>query len=424
MAGPESLSVDEVRRIALRAQGLTEQPMVPKSAAEAPVVKGRIDPDSLGVESVHTVLRRLGAIQLDTISVLARSHELVPMARLGVVSRNDIHDAYWGTDPHVGDARAFEYWSHAACVLPVEAWPLFAARRRRYRATEPGEWHGIDPKDLTAARTKVLKLLKDGPMTASELGGAKRPGQWWSWSATKVTLEHLLSRGDLVCTRRIGWRRVYDLPERALPSAVIAADVLTDEECAIALIRESARVMGVGTVADIADVHRLRLEVVRRHLVDAGLVPVQVDGWPAAWADPEALTAPASEPSSESVTTLLSPFDSLVWFRERAARVFGMEHRLEAYTPAARRVFGYFAMPVLHNGELVARVDPGREEGTLVAKRVVFQTERGRVPVTAIEGTARALRKAAQWVGSEDVRLDEVLPLTAANRLRSALKRS
>jgi uncharacterized protein len=412
MSRPDEISATEARFLALQAQRLLH-------GSPTPVLHGEG-----GVEGVHTLLRDLGAVQLDTISVLARSHELVPMARLGPVPRKDIHDAYWGQDPHQANARAFEYWSHAACVLPVESWPLFAARRRRYRDMQPDAWHGIDAKDLRTARTRVLRLLKDGPLTATELGGAKRAGQWWSWSATKVALEHLLSRGELVCTRRVGWRRIYDLPERALPGAVLTADVLTDDDCHIGLIAESARILGVGTIADIADVHRLRMETVKKHVRDAGLVPVTVEGWPAAWAHPDALVATESLRHLQSHTTLLSPFDSLVWFRERAARIFGMEHRLEAYTPAAKRIFGYFAMPVLHNGALVSRVDPAREGHTLVAKRVVIETIGGRVPAGAIDGTAQAIRCAATWIGAQDVRIDEVVPATADKRLRAAITRS
>jgi uncharacterized protein len=404
------MSAPEARLLALSAQGLLVADPATSPAGAA------------GVESVHTLLRALGAVQLDTISVLARSHELVPMARLGAVPRTVIHDAYWGQQPHQGDARAFEYWSHAACVLPAESWPLFAARRRRYRTMEPSAWHGIDPKELRAARTRVVRLLKDGPLTATELGGAKRAGQWWSWSATKVALEHLLSRGELVCTRRVGWRRVYDLPERALPQVILNADVMSDAECAIGLIRDAARVLGVGTIADIADVHRLRMETVKRHLHDAGLVPVTVEGWPGAWAHPNALSDETTQLNSQ--TALLSPFDSLVWFRERAARIFGMEHRLEAYTPAAKRIYGYFAMPVLHNSALVARVDPVREGQTLVAKRVVFQTSKNGVSAEAINGTAQAIRSAATWIDAESVRIDEVVPAAADKRLRAAIKRS
>jgi uncharacterized protein len=411
MSQPDALGATEARFLALRAQRLLGGSPAPGTM------------EQVGVEAVDTLLRDLGAIQLDTISVLARSHELVPMARLGAVSRQDIHDAYWGQHPHEGNARAFEYWSHAACILPIESWPLFAARRRRYRSMEPDLWHGIDAKELRTARTRVLRLLRNEPLTATELGGAKRAGQWWSWSATKVALEHLLSRGELVCTRRVGWRRVYDLPERALPGVILDADVLSDDECAIGLIADAARILGVGTIADIADVHRLKMETVKRHVRDAGLVPVTVEGWPAAWAHPETLSTLDSS-HLQSHTTLLSPFDSLVWFRERAARIFGMEHRLEAYTPAPKRIFGYFAMPVLHDGALVARVDPAREGQTLVAKRVVFETTSGRVQAAAIIGAAQAIRSAATWIGAEAVRIDDVVPATADKRLRAAIKRS
>lgn len=407
----EPLSADDVRTLALAAQDLiAPRPRRPRSHVGQ-------------VAAVTDLLERLGAVQLDTISVLARSHELVPMARLGAIARPAIHEAFWGTAPHDGDAACIEYWSHAACVLPVASWPWFAVKRRRAQARDTATWHGHEAQAVRRERRRVLRELdREGALTANDLGGAKVPGQWWSWSATKVALEELLSEGEVVCTRRIGWRRVYDLPGRALPAEVLSADTLDDEECLHSLVRDGARVVGVGTAADIADVHRIGVADVRRHATDAGLVPVAVDGWPAAWAHPESLALLPTLAGARSVTTLLSPFDSLIWFRDRTERMFGMTHRLEAYTPEAKRVHGYFAMPVLHRGALVARVDPSRDGRTLVARRVTFEQRRGRVPQSFIEGTARALRDAATWVGADDVAVQQVIPSADAARLRDALR--
>ncbi|WP_435228370.1 winged helix-turn-helix domain-containing protein [Streptomyces sp. Tue6028] len=379
------LSADEARRIALRAQGFLGAP----------------DRRS----GVRGVLRHLGAVQLDTISVLARSHELVPYARLGAVGRKTVDSAYW-TGTH-----AFEYWSHAACILPVEEWPHFAFRRRAYRSRP--HWNHALPD---GTYDQVIKQLRaEGPLTATDLGGAKKTSEWWDWSGTKVAVERALMYGEVVCTERRGWKRVYDLAERAIPEELLH-DELDDAECLRRLVRLAGQSLGVGTRADIADYHRLKGEQVDAVIADSGLVPVKVEGWGKpvqgrsgasqagrtaadAWADPAALE---TAPRGRHRTTLLSPFDSLIWERARTERIFGFTHRLEAYTPKPKRVYGYFAMPVLAGGRLVGRVDPAREGRTLVAKQVGLDGPK------AVPAVAQALVEAASWVDCTDVRVERV----------------
>ncbi len=265
------LSADEARRIALRAQGLLGAP--DRRAG------------------VRGVLRHLGAVQLDTISVLARSHELIPYARLGAVGRRTVEEAYWkqGDRP----AHTFEYWSHAACILPVEEWPHFAFRRRAYLARP--HWNHELPDGVYDQVVKQLRV--EGPLTATELGGAKRTSEWWDWSGTKVAVERALMYGEVVCVERRGWKRVYDLAERAVPASLLAEEP-TDEECLRRLVGLAGRALGVGTRADIADYHRLKGEQVDAVIADSGLVPVTVAGWSKpAWADPEALASPAARPA-------------------------------------------------------------------------------------------------------------------------------
>ncbi|MBI1350144.1 MAG: winged helix-turn-helix domain-containing protein [Actinomycetales bacterium] len=392
------LTRQDARRAALWSAGLLSSLPTPGEAQRASARRQ--------AEHVRDLLGRLGAVQLDTISVLARSHELIAYARQGAVRRSAIEDAYWA-----GDA-AFEYWSHAACILPMSSWPDFAFRRREFRAK--GErWHGAPRHDLDV----LLGTIRDrGPITTADVGGAKTGGEWWDWSDAKIGLEWLLDIGMVVVTRRVGWRRTYDLAERAIPSALLHDD-LTDEQCHARLVAAGARLMGVGTAGDIADVHRLPRASVSRHAEEAGLVPVAVEGWPRAWAHPEALAWLAGAGRDRHRTTLLSPFDPLVWYRERAERIFGMRHRIEAYTPAHKRVHGYFAMPVLHQGRLVARVDPKREGDTLVARRVTLES----TSASAVDGTARALLEAARWVGSSSVALRDVVPEAARPALAKRL---
>ncbi|MFF8020975.1 winged helix-turn-helix domain-containing protein [Streptomyces sp. NPDC007896] len=363
------LSAEEARRIALRAQGFLGAP--DRKAG------------------VRGILRHLGAVQLDTISVLARSHELIPYARLGAVGRKAVDQAYW-TDTH-----AFEYWSHAACILPVEEWPHFAFRRRAYRSRP--HWNHDLPD---GTYDQVIKQLRtEGSLTATELGGAKKTSEWWDWSGTKVAVERALMYGEVVCTERRGWKRVYDLAERAVPEPLLH-DELDDTECLRRLVGLAGQSLGVGTRADIADYHRLKGEQVDAVIADSGLVPVTVEGWgKPAWADPAALETP---PRGRHRTTLLSPFDSLIWERARTERIFGFTHRLEAYTPKPKRVYGYFAMPVLAGGRLVGRVDPAREGRTLVAKQVTLDGAK------AVPAVAQALLEAASWVDCTNVRVERV----------------
>ncbi|MFR9800149.1 winged helix-turn-helix domain-containing protein [Streptomyces sp. MS06] len=363
------LSADEARRIALRAQGLLGAPDRRRG--------------------VRGVLRHLGAVQLDTISVLARSHELVPYARLGAMARRSVEDVYWK------GGQAFEYWSHAACILPVEEWPHFAFRRRAYR-NRP-HWNHELPD---GAYERVVKQLRaEGPLTATELGGAKRTSEWWDWSGAKVAVERALMYGEVVCVERRGWKRVYDLAERAIPEALLREEP-EDDVCLRRLVGLAGQSLGVGTRADIADYHRLKGEQVDAVIADSGLVPVTVEGWDRpAWADPAALASP---PRGRHRTTLLSPFDSLIWERARTERIFGFTHRLEAYVPKHKRIHGYFAMPVLAGGRLVGRVDPARQGRTLVARQVTLDGAR------AVPAVARALVEGASWVDCTDVRVERV----------------
>src|ERR1700689_4002241 len=296
MDGPAAevaLTPDDVRRMTLRAQGF------------------------LGATSrrggVPAMLRRVGAVQLDTISVLARSHELVAYARLGAVTRQQIEQAYW----HAAKPVAFEYWAHAACVLPIEQWPYFAFRRRALRA-RGSRWHQSHQETCD----KVLARLRaEGPLTATQLGGAKAGGPWWDWSDVKIAVEWLLDTGDVICARRTGWRRVYDVPERVLPAELLAADP-SDAECITYLAGVSARGLGVVSHADLVEYHRLNFltsqtgqhtRLVADAALAAGLTPVTIAGpqvpgrgraGSAAWADPAALAQDAAGRRERNRVTL------------------------------------------------------------------------------------------------------------------------
>jgi uncharacterized protein YcaQ len=410
-----TLSPDDARLMTLRAQGFVG-------------TEGRRG-------GVAGMLRRVGAVQLDTISVLARSHELVAYARLGTVPRARIERAYW----HPGQATTFEYWSHAACILPIEEWPYYGFRRRVFVARGM-RWHQVHENVCDEV---LARLRAEGPLNATQLGGARvegdgeegmgrRAGGWWDWSETKVAVEWLLDTGQVICARRTGWRRVYDLTERVLPPELLDADP-SDAECVTHLAAVAARALGVVTRADLADYQRLRWGGTGQGRDDAamtatdaaaaaGLIPVDIAGLrpgPAiqAWAHPSALAEHGQAPAvrGRHRVTLLSPFDSLIWDRKRTLRMFGFEHSLEAYVPRAKRVHGYFTMPLLAKGRLLGRVDPARSGRTLVARKLSLDE------ASATEPMARALTEAAAWVGCDSVELGQVEPASLEPRLRKAL---
>jgi uncharacterized protein len=376
------LSAGEARHVQLFAQGLV---------------------GSQRSRSTVGILAQVGAVQLDTISVLARSHELVVYARRGPIGRKAAEAMLWS-------GENFEYWAHAACVVPLSDWPLFAPRRAVWRER-------IDQSSIPDSVFKEVRArLADGPATANQLGGAKAGGPWWDWTHTKRAVEALLGAGEVVCMSRKGFQRVYELAEDRVPEALVAT-ALPTTECHRRLVAAAGRHLGVATVADLADYYRLIGRQVEAVVRDTGLVPAEVKGWKQkAWAHPDALGVLDSTGRIQHVTTLLSPFDSLVWDRSRTERVFGFTHRLEAYVPEAKRIHGYYSMPLLAGGRLVGRVDPARRDGALVARKVTLGSE------SAAGAVAKALVGTAAWIGSDTVIVEQVDPPGASRAIKSALK--
>ncbi|HEV1996729.1 MAG TPA: crosslink repair DNA glycosylase YcaQ family protein [Candidatus Dormibacteraeota bacterium] len=352
------------------------------------------------------MLEKLGGVQLDTISTLARSHELVAYSRLDPLDRTAVEGAFWGP-PY----RAFEYWAHAACILPLASWPWFAAERRR-RRDQPYHRRLVSEP---AVREVRARLAAEGAQTVAELGGGRLAEGWWNWSPVKIAVEELYNIGEVVCVTRRGWRRVYDLAERAIPPELLNREP-ADAECYAAQLNIAAAGLGVATERDFEHYFSLNRDAVRLGLEGAGLAPVRVAGWPGqAWASPAALTMPASGgPRGRRRTTLLSPFDSLLWDRRRVLRIFGFQHKLEAYVPAPNRVHGYYTMPLLTGGRLRGRVDPGREGTTLVARQVSVEPGAERAMATA-------LGEAASWVACDRVVVARVEPAASRAPIESAL---
>jgi uncharacterized protein YcaQ len=376
MAGtPTTLTAAEARKVALCAQGI------------------------LGARrsgGPGAMVGRLGGVQLDTISVLARSHELVAYARHGAIRRESIEQSYWGPR-----SATFEYWSHAACIVPLHQWPAYGLERRARRA-KGRRWHLLEDERASCAGV-MARIESEGPLTARELGGAKKGGPWWDWSEVKIAAEWLLDIGELVCRERRGFQRVYDLAERAIPSELFQQE-LTDDECAIRLVGAAADALGVATLRDLTMYNGVPSALAKRVIGDVGLIPADVEGWgKPAWVAPGATDVLQRRVKGRSL--LISPFDSLTWDRPRTQRLFDFHHRLEAYVPRHKRLYGYFAMPLLAGTELVGLVDPGRRGSTLVAKQVSLQSP------SAARHAAVALAEAATWVGCDDIVIERVDPV-------------
>jgi uncharacterized protein YcaQ len=389
------VSQKEAKRVILAAQGLLNPP-----------AKG---------SSLQSAVDQLGAVQLDTISVLARSHELVAHARHTGLTRSEIEATYWSGDSH------FEYWSHAACILPIDRWPMFSFRRRASASKEM--WNGVTRKSINQVKKR---LANEGGLTTTDLGGGRKSSDWWDWSETKSTVEWLLVTGEVTCTKRIGWRRVYSLSENAIPTNHFFD--LPNEDAIYQLLLDATRSQGLGTMNDILDVHRLKKpkqnfnsknadamsNAWRRFIENPEVLSIKVPGWSDTYYGfKQAIEAQSKKSANNAV--LLSPFDSLVWHRPRLEEVFGMEYRIEAYTPKANRYYGYFAMPVLVGDEIVARVDPKRNGKTLTINRIVFESSKP--SESQINGVAKAILRAAKWVNCDQVEITEVIPKSFHKRI-------
>jgi uncharacterized protein YcaQ len=342
----------------------------------------------------------LAVIQIDSVNVLSRSHYLPAFSRLGPYERSAL-DALAG---HRHDL--FEYWAHEASYLPVRLHPFL---RWRMAAAEQHAWSNMVrlQRERPGYVAEILDRVREGgPLKASELREPvpDRPGTMWNWHAGKVALEWLFFTGVITARERTaGFERVYDLTERVLPADVVGAPTPDPEEAVRELVRIAARALGVATERDLRDYFRLSPAAARTALVelaDAGeLVRADVPGWGSpAWLDPA-----ARRPRRIRARALLSPFDSLIWERPRVERIFGFRYRLEIYTPAAKRLHGYYVLPFLLGDRLVARADlkADRQAGVLRVQAVHGEEAVDRPAVAS--ALAEELRLMADWLLLDDL---------------------
>jgi uncharacterized protein len=381
------LSATVARRIALAAQGFARRrPASPPSAKQ-----------------IRELVDRLGVLQLDSVNVFARAHYMPVFSRLGPYDRTVLDRLAGHTRGRI-NRRLVEYWAHEAALIPVENHPLF---RWRMAGVDQDAWGRM--ARLAAERPelieKTLRLVADqGPIRGSETGqprAERRPGEMWNWHEGKVALEYLFWAGRLMAARRINFERLYDLPERVLPAEVLAAPTPSKEDAQRQLTRIAAAALGVATEPDLGDYFRLpRADSKARvaELAAAGeLTPVQVRGWSA----PAYLWPAARRPRRVEARALLSPFDPLIWFRPRAERLFHFRYRIEIYTPAEKRIHGYYVLPFLLGDALVARVDlkSDRQRGVLLVQGAFAEAGVDTAHVAA--ELAQELTQVAAWLNLE-----------------------
>lgn len=372
------------RRIALAAQGFAD----PRPTG------------AVGTRQLRRTAERLAVVQIDSVNVLSRSHYLPYFSRLGAYDRSAL-DGLSGRRHEL-----FEYWAHEASFLPVRLQPHL---RWRMAAAEQHAWGNMVriQRERPGYVAEVLDRVRTGgPLKASELIEPRpdRPGSMWNWHAGKVALEWLFFTGVLTARQRTaGFERVYDLTERVLPAAVVQVPTPDRDDAVRELVRTAARALGVATETDLRDYFRLPPTDARTaiaELADAGeLQPVEVVGWGRpAWLDPE-----ARRPRWVRARALLSPFDSLVWERPRVERIFGFRYRLEIYTPAEKRVHGYYVLPFLLGDRLVARVDLKADRKAGVLRVQAAHAEAGADAAEVASALAAELRAMADWMALADV---------------------
>jgi uncharacterized protein YcaQ len=379
MPSRERLSATEARRVAVAAQGFG-----------GPLATGPV-----GGHALRRVLQHIGLVQIDSVNVLVRAHYLPLFSRLGAYDTVVLDRA-----AHYAPRRLFEYWGHEASLLPVELYPLLRWRMERASADAWGGMRRISRERPELLERLVEEVRERGPISASELAvdeAPRRAGPWWDWSDIKRALEFLFWSGRITSARRRRFERLYDLPERVLPRAVLALPTPSVEDAQRGLVRVAARALGVAAERDLRDYFRLPMAEARARigeLVEAGELPVSVEGWrTTGYLHPDARI-----PRHVDACALVGPFDSLVWDRGRTERIFDFRYRLEIYVPKPKRVHGYYVLPFLLGDRLVARIDLKADREAGVLRVQAAHSEPAAPPETA--GALREqLHALASWLG-------------------------
>lgn len=377
------LSRSEARRTALAAQGFD-----------------RARPASVTPHSLHAVMRRIGVAQIDSVNVFSRSHYMPFFSRLGAYDTAQFDRlAFAGTSAYT------EYWAHVATVIPRDDWALWGFRMREYADSHP--WFAANRDTIAWVRAELAHRGPSRPADIEADAHRGKKGPWWDWSVTKKALETMFLSGEVAIAGRRGFERRYALAEHVIPADVLARHVERPDAIR-ELVSRAARSYGVATTSDLADYYRLSVKetaIAARELADAGeLEACTVADWGrdgeagAAWLHSDART-----PRRVSATALLTPFDPVVWFRDRASRMFDFDYRIEIYTPAAKRTHGYYSLPVLVDDAVVGRVDlkADRARSRLLVQSAWWEPRAS--GGAHAERVVDELRLAARWQGLEEI---------------------
>ena len=383
-------------------------------------------PPAADKQALLETIRRIGLLQLDTISVVARSHYLVMLSRVGLYDPADLDELLYP------DRRLFEGWAHAACLIPVEDYPYFAAiiLARRDHPLQPWLVRSLGDKGDAILDAVLAEVRERGPLSSRDFKDPRRErGSWWDWKPAKTALEVLFEQGYLLIDRRVNFQRYYDLAERVLPVSAEPPSHTVDDWRRWAARRGLAS-LGVATYRQVSEYYTQKKPAARATIEalasDGAVVPVAVEGWSdIAYLDPadlsliEEIEAGAHQPT---LTTFLSPFDNLIWDRRRTRELFGFDYRAEMYRPAAQRRYGYYVLPILHRGRLVGRLDPkaDRRAGTLIVRAIYLEPEQA-VTDVLIGDLAGALSEFMAFHGSERVCIERSEPDTLSSRLLERL---
>ena len=413
MSDSISMSLETARTMAVYKQGLHCRPSVADPARFA------------NRGALLDIIRRIGLLQLDSISVVARSHYLVMLSRAGLYDPADLDALLYP------ERRLFEGWAHAACLIPVEDYeylrPTMLARRDRPLHKWTARRLGDDPQGILDA---VLNEVRErGPLASRDFEDTRdERGTWWDWKPAKTALEILFAHGHLMVDRRESFQRYYDLAERVLPASANAPVCTMKEYRRWATLR-GVGILGVATGSHVSDYYRLNKPSTRARLTslvaEGAVLPVEVEGWKEkAYLDPEDLPLVAEierGAHTPQVTTLLSPFDNLIWERDRTSELFGFEYRSEMYTPAAKRQYGYYVLPILHRGRLVGRLDPKADrKAKLMRIRALYLEPGEAITGGLVKDLAGALREFAAFHGSERLLVERSEPEELAAHLIEA----
>jgi hypothetical protein len=352
---------------------------------------------------MRAVTERLALHQIDSVNVLVRAHYMPLFSRLGAYPREELDRAAWGRKPR----RMFEYWAHEASLLPVEYQPLLRWRMERAERGE-GVWRSIrafasERKPLVEA--VLARIEAEGPLGSSDFAEGKSRSGWWEWGETKRALEWLFWVGRITtASRRGSFERVYDLTERVLPSAILEMPMPSEADAQRALLAKASEALGVATLGDLRDYFRLKPQDAKprvEELVEEGvLLPASVKGW----SKPAFLHAAVRCRRRATGQALLAPFDPMIWERSRTERLFGLRYRIEIYTPAEKRVHGYYVLPFLLGERIAALVDLKADRQGRALRVQSAHSVPGAPPETA-ERLMSELRLMATWLGLDGVEI-------------------